>query len=597
MIVEEIERIQRFGEDKGAEITKDKAFNILVLQYYCYKEKNLDMVWNDILQLNITDGKNDGGIDFVYFDDEDSKVIIGQNKCSELVELNDCIAEISKVVDTIKNFERGKTGSYNKKVKDFLQNALDRLTDESFGNVEIIFSSLAGFNKNKVFEKLEMAQKEVSEIEIQNNDDLIELIAKVRSQDETVKESSFELDKSKNYLEYESGGIEGAFVNISSKSLTQAYNKFHSKGLFNLNIRRFIKSKNVDDGILDTLESNRDSFWFLNNGLTIACEDYYIDGNKVKLYGYSIVNGGQTTTLISEFKGKNTNEFFIPCKLLKRSESSGQEDLMNFFSKIAEATNSQKPIQPKDLKANAPEMRELKEVLKNEKVDLEIKRGESINNKKYKIKIKNDELAQLIFSFVNQKPGTARSNKKALFVNNKFYSLIFKQGYASNKDKKAFLLDLIELNERFSYLSKRFKSNLESSFNMEEANIFNNARTIIFALFGVVYRLVNKDISITDLKQDSLILENKPFQYGAFISNYHEDDIAEKIESLVREFIEILLDEYEQQFEAGKVTSVSNFFKTDKKYMEAVIGRFSRILGKKKKEEEIISNYGSIFRR
>ncbi|EAC5904743.1 hypothetical protein TS11_13195, partial [Listeria monocytogenes] len=481
ILVEEIEYIQRFGKEKNEEITLDKAFNILVLQYYCYKEKELELVWNDIINFNITDGKNDGGIDFVYFDDEDSKVIVGQSKNSSSVDVNECVSEINKVVDTIINFGNGQTGKYNEKVKIFLQNSLDRLTDETFGNVEIVFSSLSDFKKNNAMEKLEMAKKEVSEIEIQHNEDIVALIAKVRSQDETVKESSFELDKANNFLEYESGGIEGAFVNISSKSLIQAYNKFHSKGLFNLNIRRFIKSKNVDDGIVETLDKKRDSFWFLNNGLTIACEDFRIDGNTVKLYGYSIVNGGQTTTLISEYKGSNKKEFFIPCKLLKQSDNSNQDKLMDFFSNIAEATNSQKPIQPKDLKANAPEMRGLRELLKNEKINLEIKRGESTNSKKFKIKIKNDDLAQIIFSFVNQKPGTARSNKKALFSNNKTYNLIFKQGYSSDRDKKAFLLDLIDLNDRFANLSKRFKNNLESNFNAEETNIFNNSRTIIFA--------------------------------------------------------------------------------------------------------------------
>ncbi|HAO5775881.1 TPA: nucleotidyltransferase family protein, partial [Listeria monocytogenes] len=227
ILVEEIEYIQRFGKEKNEEITLDKAFNILVLQYYCYKEKELELVWNDIINFNITDGKNDGGIDFVYFDDEDSKVIVGQSKNSSSVDVNECVSEINKVVDTIINFGNGQTGKYNEKVKIFLQNSLDRLTDETFGNVEIVFSSLSDFKKNNAMEKLEMAKKEVSEIEIQHNEDIVALIAKVRSQDETVKESSFELDKANNFLEYESGGIEGAFVNISSKSLIQAYNKFH----------------------------------------------------------------------------------------------------------------------------------------------------------------------------------------------------------------------------------------------------------------------------------------------------------------------------------------------------------------------------------
>ena len=52
------------------------------IQYLCFKEADIDKIWLDIDSC-LTDGSRDGGIDYVYFDEEDNKLIVGQNKYSE----------------------------------------------------------------------------------------------------------------------------------------------------------------------------------------------------------------------------------------------------------------------------------------------------------------------------------------------------------------------------------------------------------------------------------------------------------------------------------------------------------------------------------
>ncbi|MBJ2184859.1 MAG: AIPR family protein [Muribaculaceae bacterium] len=80
----------------------------------------------------------------------------------------------------------------------------------------------------------------------------------------------------------------------------------------------------------------------------------------------------QTTTLIGKYKGDNSQDFYIPCKIVA-AKSDSRADI--FFTKIAEATNSQKPILARDLKSNSPEMVSLYNWLKNKGIYLEIKRG------------------------------------------------------------------------------------------------------------------------------------------------------------------------------------------------------------------------------
>ncbi|MTL60247.1 hypothetical protein GMA70_13730, partial [Turicibacter sanguinis] len=336
-----------------------------------------------------------------------------------------------------------------------------------------------------------------------------------------------------------SENMEGIFVNISSKSLTKIYNKYKDKGLFDLNIRKYIRNKLVDDSITDTIRNNSENFWFLNNGLTIACDEFSLDGDNIRLYDFSIVNGGQTTNLIG--KSNTEKEFFIPCKIVRNLDGNDE----NFFSKIAEATNSQKPIQSKDLKSNSPEMRRLKALLKDYKIDLEIKRGDKKLPSSY-TKIKNDELAQIILSFVNQKPGTSRSSKNSLFSNNKYYSLIFKQPYHKSDEKKKFLVDLIDLNTRFTYINDKLKK--PGELQVEEQIILKNGKQILFSLFGVVYQLVNNDLTLEELKHDDSLLTTRDFPYNSLLSNYTSDDIDSKLTDLIKLLINILAKEYDNQY-------------------------------------------------
>ena len=87
-----------------------------------------------------------------------------------------------------------------------------------------------------------------------------------------------------------------------------------------MNIRHYIRSRMVDDKINETLHKNRGDFWFLNNGIVIACEDFMIDGSKITLTNFSIVNGGQTTYLIGQYKGSTTlKDSIYPAKSLQKN--------------------------------------------------------------------------------------------------------------------------------------------------------------------------------------------------------------------------------------------------------------------------------------
>ena len=66
------------------------------------------------------------------------------------------------------------------------------------------------------------------------------------------------IDHAKNILCYESDTTKGIMVNLSSKSLCELFNSFEAQGLFDLNIRKYIRNAAVDKGINNTLSNDRE---------------------------------------------------------------------------------------------------------------------------------------------------------------------------------------------------------------------------------------------------------------------------------------------------------------------------------------------------
>ena len=99
--------------------------------------------------------------------------------------------------------------------------------------------------------------------------------------------------------------------------------------------------------------------------------------------------------------------------------------------KISEASNSQKPIKARDLKANAREQKMLQTKCAENKnaLAIEIKRGVKPKNY-YKVekwqRVTNEYIGQLILACLLQRPGSARSGKITIFTSEKLYNQIYK---------------------------------------------------------------------------------------------------------------------------------------------------------------------------
>lgn len=137
----------------------------------------------------------------------------------------------------------------------------------------------------------------------------------------------------------------------------------HGDRLLERNIRRYLglQGNRVNEAIRNTLmdTTERPNFFFYNNGITLICSrfDYNAlqsDGYKVRVDGLQIINGGQTCKTIQATLadlGTNTANLESAFALVRLYQVGG-EDSNNLVRTITYATNSQNPVDLRDLRSN-----------------------------------------------------------------------------------------------------------------------------------------------------------------------------------------------------------------------------------------------------
>ncbi|HUY31240.1 MAG TPA: AIPR family protein [Pirellulales bacterium] len=136
----------------------------------------------------------------------------------------------------------------------------------------------------------------------------------------------------------------------------------HGDLLIERNIRRFLglQGNRVNLGISHTLhtESERGNFYFYNNGITLVCRKFTYnalqgENFQVRVEGMQVINGGQTCKTIQSTLSALTGlepgleKAFVLLRLYQLPS-----DAADLVRSITYATNSQNPVDLRDLRSN-----------------------------------------------------------------------------------------------------------------------------------------------------------------------------------------------------------------------------------------------------
>lgn len=542
-------------------LTDEFLFTIKMVDLFYYKG-NIGKI--DI-KTGFTDGANDGGIDFIYTDNDTLYLI--QGKSGENLSFEDIKNLFVKIKDTVSDFDKKDYDKYSDILKSAYLNAVDNLSNEM--TIELVLFSNTIISEQLRKDIISYAQENLADftITIYDSNDIQQQEA--LSDSDLVEEASLKLFLNENNKNDKlSYGEDGVIVNIMASSLKELYIKKGKTGLFNFNLREHVSQKNVDDGIDETIKRQNDKFWYFNNGITIGCNDFRFDGNKIVLYDFSIINGAQTTTKIGKSKLVDEHhDFPLVCKIVRAKNITGKD--ADFINKISEASNSQKPIKFRDLKSNAPEQKILQTgcANNNNPLSVEIKRGVTPANSKRVEKwqrVTNEYLGQLIMSCIFQRPGPARNAKNAIFKVPKTYNQLFMRKHDYDT-----LYDLVRIGKSFEEFRADFTTKTD---DIDKLAVVNNGK---FSILGVVCYLLKKQKKIVKNFSSPAIYEDN--LTSLLVSDYPKDDLDEKLWSIFNYITRLLNHIYDQKKGELKLTSYSNFFKSEQIYSDIILKAIDEI--------------------
>lgn len=200
-----------------------------------------------------------------------------------------------------------------------------------------------------------------------NHDVLIGILQSIKPVDETLRLTGKAMVEDMNYSRVCVGRM--PVVEVA------ALMKNHGEKLLERNIRRYLglHGNRVNEGIRATLSSNTpENFYFFNNGITLVCDKFTYNALQqgdfqIKVKNLQIVNGGQSCmTILKTAEELEKNGQALPAQasvLIRLYELSSDND--DVVLQITHATNSQNPVDLKDLRANDVRQQQLEQSIQN----------------------------------------------------------------------------------------------------------------------------------------------------------------------------------------------------------------------------------------
>jgi len=398
---------------------KQRSLSFLLLGVAAY----LDIDIAEAVQY-ITDGGNDGGFDAAYIAQSGEgtlNVVLFQAKYTrDLEKENNFPANaVEKSVNTIKNiFDANRQMELNDKSRITVNEIRSFLADGVIPYVTfVLINNGTKWNKdaqNHIDNEF-IGQKQVEFVYF-NHQDIIRYVNKHDKIDEILTLSGIAIKEDFNYKEVILG-------RVSVKEIARVLDKY-GDDLLDKNIRKYLGINAVNKAIQDTLidDSKRSNFFFYNNGITMICSDFKYnalqkDDWKVQTKSLQIINGGQTCKTIHQVLKDNADIDFSDTTVLLRLYAVGTDE--SVIEGITRATNSQNPVDFRDLKSNDEMQRLLEQGTKELGYTYKRKRDNQTNTDA----IPSSVAAESVFAIWRKKPHLAKYKKSEFF--NVYYNEIF----------------------------------------------------------------------------------------------------------------------------------------------------------------------------
>lgn len=344
----------------------------LHLKTGCEPREAAEAVW---------DGPDDNGIDAVYFDTSESRVVFVQSKWigkgSGEPEARDIGTFVKGVRDAI---EQEQTNFHLRLQPQFSDIALRLNTPGTYVHLIVIStgsSELARHGKsviNGFLAELNGGDPDaLASSEILGLTDVYSGLANDPHQNNVVLDA--------NVLEwsYIATPYPAYFGIIDGLQLKDWWSR-HGKGLLSSNIRHSLGVTEVNSEIKQTALTTPEKFWYFNNGITLVAEEALkapagASSRSAGLFsfkGASIVNGAQTVSSLSKVESDvSLGKVRVSIRVILLNTAPD-----NFGSEVTRTNNLQNRVEPRDFVAQDPEQKRIRQEMAIEGIDYQFVRSE-----------------------------------------------------------------------------------------------------------------------------------------------------------------------------------------------------------------------------
>jgi hypothetical protein len=377
----------------------------------------------------ITEGGNDAGVDAIYvgdIDDNDFSVIIFQGKYAfDLAKDNNFPANsVQRVISSIGAiFDPSKPIEMNDDLMPKVEDIRSLIADGYIPNIRCVFTNngLKWNNDGENHIKNSGFPENQVKFEYFNHKNIVDSLQSKKGINETLQLSGKSIQEGFNFKRVLIG-------KINVLEIAKLFDT-HGDNLLNKNIRNYLglNKDRVNSAIKNTLIGNkRDNFYFYNNGITMICSKFASNelqelNWKVRIEDLQIINGGQTCRTIQHTVRDNPDIDYSNAYVLVRLYELSGEGIDSLITDVTIATNSQNPVDLRDLRANDDLQKRLETAVAELGYLYKRKKDNTISSRE--TTILSSVAAESIFSIWKQKPYQAKFKKNELFGT--FYQDVF----------------------------------------------------------------------------------------------------------------------------------------------------------------------------